>query len=67
MPVLVARAFAGSPTAWPAAYARAAAAEPSVMAGLPDADRHLASAAETAGENDWAAACLARARAVAGE
>jgi hypothetical protein len=58
---LVSRAFAGSPTGWPAAYARAAGAELAVLAGLPDADRRLAAAAEAAGENDWAAACLARA------
>ncbi|SDJ73242.1 ATP-binding protein [Nonomuraea jiangxiensis] len=58
----VTRAFAGSATGWPAAYARAAGAELAVLSGLPDADRRLAAAAETAGENDWAAACLARAR-----
>jgi predicted ATPase/DNA-binding CsgD family transcriptional regulator len=61
-PALVSQAFAGSPTAWPAAYARAAAAELAVVAGLPDRDRHLAVAAEIAGENDWATACLSRAR-----
>jgi predicted ATPase/DNA-binding CsgD family transcriptional regulator len=59
---LVSRAFAGSGTGWPAAYARAAGAELAVWAGLPGADRHLAAAAEAAGENDWATACLARAR-----
>ncbi len=61
-PSLITRAFAGSPTAWPAAYARAAAAELAVLAGSPDPDRHLIAAAETVGENDWATACLLRAR-----
>ncbi|GII52064.1 hypothetical protein Pth03_04530 [Planotetraspora thailandica] len=59
---LVSRAFADSPTGWPAAYARAAGAELAVLSGLSGADRLLAAAAETADENDWAAACLARAR-----
>ncbi len=44
------------------AYAWAMAAEVAVVAGLPDAGRQL-TAAEAAGqENDWAGACLARAR-----
>lgn len=59
-PALVSRAFAGSPTGWSAAYARAAGAELAVLAELPDAHRHLAAAAEAAGENAWAAARLAR-------
>ncbi len=59
---LVCRAFTGTSTGWSAAYARAAGAELAVLAGLPDADRRLAAAAESAGENEWAAACLARAR-----
>ncbi|MFF0309654.1 ATP-binding protein [Streptosporangium sp. NPDC004379] len=42
-------------------YARAAGAELAVAAGLPDAAERLASASAVAGENDWAAACLARA------
>ncbi len=41
-------------------YARAAGAELAVAAGLPDAARRIAAAAE-GNENDWAAACLARA------
>ncbi|MGW0068095.1 ATP-binding protein [Streptosporangium sandarakinum] len=42
-------------------YARAAGAELAVAAGLPDAAERLASASAVAGENDWAAACVARA------
>jgi predicted ATPase/DNA-binding CsgD family transcriptional regulator len=57
---LVRRAFAGTSGGWLAPYARAAAAELAVHAGLPDADERLAAAATE--ENDWAAACLARAR-----
>ncbi|WP_185949476.1 LuxR C-terminal-related transcriptional regulator [Microbispora sp. KK1-11] len=56
---LVARAFAGSPTGWSAAYARAAGAELAVRAGLPDAADRVAAARETAGENVWASARLA--------
>ncbi|OLB65516.1 MAG: hypothetical protein AUI10_06460 [Actinobacteria bacterium 13_2_20CM_2_72_6] len=58
-PGLVRRAFDGT-SGWFAPYARAAAAELAVLAGLPDADGYLAAAATD--ENDWAAACLARAR-----
>jgi predicted ATPase/DNA-binding CsgD family transcriptional regulator len=43
-------------------YAQAAGAELAVVAGLPDADRHLAAAAGLAAENGWARACLTRAR-----
>ncbi|GIH21758.1 hypothetical protein Aph01nite_00680 [Acrocarpospora phusangensis] len=57
---LVTRAFAETATGWPAPYARAAGAELALAAGLPDADRRLAEAAQAAGENDWAIACLAR-------
>jgi hypothetical protein len=60
-PALVSRAFVAPPTGWAAAYARAATAELAVLADLPDASDRLAAAAETTGENDWAAACLARA------
>ncbi len=44
------------------AYAWATAAEIAVVAGLPDADRQLAAAEAAGRENDWAGACLARAR-----
>lgn len=47
---------------WWTCYAVAAAAELAVVAGLPDAAERLASAGPFAEENDWAAACLARAR-----
>jgi hypothetical protein len=43
-------------------FSFAAAAELAVVAGLPDAPRYLDEAAKLAVENDWAAACLARAR-----
>jgi predicted ATPase/DNA-binding CsgD family transcriptional regulator len=43
-------------------FSFAAAAELAVVAGLPDAIRYLDAARELAAENDWAAACLARAR-----
>ncbi|TDD27134.1 ATPase [Actinomadura sp. KC06] len=59
---LVAAAFADFPPQdWYRPYARAAGAELAVAAGLPDAAGRLASAAAEAAENDWAAACLARA------
>ncbi|MFI6595061.1 ATP-binding protein [Nonomuraea sp. NPDC050536] len=43
------------------AYAQAAAAELAVVSGLPDAAERLSSAARAAEQNEWAAACLARA------
>jgi predicted ATPase/DNA-binding CsgD family transcriptional regulator len=58
---LVERAFAHPPRGWCDIYARAAAAELAVVAGLPDAAQRLASAAPAGEENLWAAACLARA------
>jgi hypothetical protein len=42
-------------------FAQAAAAELAVVAGLPDAPRYLATAADLAAENSWATACLTRA------
>ncbi|MFC0863867.1 LuxR C-terminal-related transcriptional regulator [Sphaerimonospora cavernae] len=42
-------------------YARAAGAELAVAAGLPDAALRLDAAAPAGDENEWAAACLARA------
>ncbi|MFC4121596.1 ATP-binding protein [Nonomuraea zeae] len=57
---LVEAALVGSPTAATAPYREAVAAELAVAAGLPGAAGRLA--ATGAGENDWAAACLARAR-----
>lgn len=47
---------------WYRAYANAAGAELAVLAGLPDAAERLAQAERTCVENDWAAACVARAR-----
>lgn len=44
---------------WP--YAHAAGAELAVVAGLPDAPERLVAAAVAAAQNDWAAACVARA------
>jgi hypothetical protein len=58
---VVARAFDGIPRGWFAAYAQAAAAELAVVAGLPGAAQLLAAATPAARENEWAAACLARA------
>jgi predicted ATPase/DNA-binding CsgD family transcriptional regulator len=61
-PALVEAAFAPvvmSGRYWP--YAHAAGAELAVVAGLPDAEERLAGAARAAAENDWAAACVARA------
>ncbi|HEX4811122.1 MAG TPA: LuxR C-terminal-related transcriptional regulator [Nonomuraea sp.] len=60
---LVERAFADFAEPWWAAYARAAGAELAVTAGLPDRQARLAAAAPFAAQNDWAAACLARAEA----
>ncbi|MFC0508974.1 ATP-binding protein [Micromonospora costi] len=59
---LVERASADFPPGRHETYARAAAAELAVLAGLPDADDRLADAAAAGDENEWAAACLARAR-----
>jgi predicted ATPase/DNA-binding CsgD family transcriptional regulator len=58
---LVAAAFAHFKEFWWGPYARAAGAELAVVAGLADAADRLAAAAPVAAENDWAAACLARA------
>ncbi|MGW0802460.1 ATP-binding protein [Nonomuraea sp. NPDC002799] len=58
---LVERAFGTFPMGRYEAYAQAAGAELAVVAGLPDAPDRLAAATLTAGENPWAAACLARA------
>jgi hypothetical protein len=57
---LVSRAFGNHSQGWYAAYAQAAATELAVIAGLPDAEQHLAAAASAAQQNAWAAACLAR-------
>jgi crotonobetainyl-CoA:carnitine CoA-transferase CaiB-like acyl-CoA transferase len=59
---LVERAFATFAEPWWAAYARAAGAELAVVAHLPDAAERIVRAEPFAAENDWAAACLARAR-----
>ncbi|MGK5739368.1 ATP-binding protein [Micromonospora sp. URMC 103] len=59
---LVERAFDDVPPGRHETYARAAAAELAVLAGLPDADDRLAEAEAAGDENAWAAACLARAR-----
>lgn len=60
---VVRRAFADFSERWWAPYARAAAAELAVVANLPDAPELLVATAPEAAENDWAAACLARATA----
>ncbi|RZS37775.1 putative ATPase [Herbihabitans rhizosphaerae] len=61
--VLIERAFADFPRQdWHRAFANAAGAELAVASGLPDAADRLAAASATATENDWAIACLARAR-----
>ncbi|MGW6278513.1 ATP-binding protein [Kribbella sp. NPDC055071] len=62
-PQLVAAALASFPEKWWMAYAHAAGAELAVVAGLPDAADQLKAAEPAAAENDWAAACLARATA----
>jgi hypothetical protein len=59
---LVAAAFAAFPEKWWFAYAHAAGAELAVVAGLPDAAERLVEAESAAVENDWAAACLLRAK-----
>jgi predicted ATPase len=58
---IVDQAFGNLPRGWYETYARAAAAELAVVAGLPEAEQRLADATPAAEENDWAAACLARA------
>jgi predicted ATPase len=60
---LVDAAFAPFPEKWWQPYAHAAGAELAVVAGLPDAADRLAAAEPAGEENDWAAACLARATA----
>ncbi|GLY87028.1 hypothetical protein [Actinoallomurus iriomotensis] len=60
---LVDAALASFPEKWWLAYAHAAGAELAVVAGSPDAGERLAAAESAAAENDWAAACLARATA----
>lgn len=60
---LVEQAFAEFAELWWAPYAHAAGAELAVVAGLPDADHWLNAAATTAAENNWAEACLIRAKA----
>ncbi|MEN3537599.1 LuxR C-terminal-related transcriptional regulator [Microbispora sp. ZYX-F-249] len=57
---LVELAFTDFPQGRYQSYARAAGAELAVASGLPDAGRRVSVAAE-GNENDWAAACLARA------
>jgi len=57
---LVAKAFGPFTELWWQPYAHAAGAELAVAAGLPDAARHVATAAASARENAWAAATLAR-------
>ncbi|MEU8632105.1 LuxR C-terminal-related transcriptional regulator [Amycolatopsis sp. NPDC048633] len=59
---LVRNAFQEFPQPWYRAYANAAGAELAVLAHLPDAEKRLEQADRTAEENDWAAACVARAR-----
>ncbi|GAA3440835.1 hypothetical protein Pve01_20140 [Planomonospora venezuelensis] len=61
-PRLVDRIFADSGGVSHLVYTRALAAELAVIAALPAADDHLAAVEADAGENDWALACLARAR-----
>jgi hypothetical protein len=56
------RAFATFGRPWHEGYARVTGAELAVVAGLPDAADRLAAAERYGPENEWAAACLARAR-----
>ncbi|MET7971415.1 LuxR C-terminal-related transcriptional regulator [Micromonospora sp. NPDC005305] len=58
---LVMRVFGSESQGRYGPYARAAAAELAVVAGLPDGADRLAAAAPDGAENDWAAACLRRA------
>ncbi|HEV7650680.1 MAG TPA: hypothetical protein VGP26_21255, partial [Actinophytocola sp.] len=59
---LVRNAFQEFTQPWYRAYANAVGAELAVLAHLPDAEKRLEQAEHTAEENDWAAACVARAR-----
>lgn len=59
---LVRHSFKEFAQPWYRAYANAAGAELAVLAGLPDAAERLAQAERTCVENDWTAACVARAR-----
>jgi hypothetical protein len=59
---LVCSAFEEFSQPWYSAYANATGAELAVLADLPDAPKRLAQAERTCVENDWAAACVARAR-----
>ncbi|WP_168200879.1 LuxR C-terminal-related transcriptional regulator [Allokutzneria sp. NRRL B-24872] len=59
---LVRNAFQKFTQPWYRAYANAVGAELAVLAQLPDAEKRLEQAERTAEENDWAAACVARAR-----
>ncbi len=59
---LVRNAFQEFTQPWYRAYANAAGAELAVLARLPDAQERLDRADHAAEENDWAAACVARAR-----
>jgi hypothetical protein len=61
---LVEQAFAPFSIRWYEAYARAAGAELAVVAGLPGADERVAAAMPYAEGNAWAAAGLARTRAI---
>ncbi|WP_344155029.1 ATP-binding protein [Kribbella yunnanensis] len=60
---LVDAALAPFPEKWWSPYAHAAGAELAVVAGLPDAVECIAAAEAAAVENQWAAACLTRAKA----
>ncbi|MFC9691767.1 ATP-binding protein [Kribbella sp. NPDC056951] len=60
---LVDAALAPFPEKWWSPYAHAAGAELAVVAGLPDAVECIAAAEAAAVENEWAAACLTRAKA----
>jgi len=55
-------AWYGRPHSIYAPYVWAVAAEAAVIAQMPDAEERLAHAQPAGEENDWAAACLARAR-----
>ena len=59
---LVRNAFQEFRQPWYRAYANAAGAELAVLAHLPDAEERLEQADHTASQNDWAAACVARAQ-----
>ena len=59
---LTERAFGHYPLSRHENYARASGAELAVVAQLPDAAERVKAAAPAIEQNDWAAACLARAR-----